>query len=40
MGLMNNKVNENANAGVSSLTGILYLLNISTLALFKSRKRK
>ncbi|MDU5504637.1 MAG: hypothetical protein E6073_05770 [Anaerococcus vaginalis] len=40
MGLMNNKVNENANAGVSSLTGILSLLNISTLALFKSRKRK
>ena len=37
---MNNKVNENANTGVSSLTGILSLLNILTLALFKSRKRK
>lgn len=37
---MNNKANENANTGVSSLIGILSLLNISTLALFKSRKRK
>lgn len=40
MGFVNNEVNENANTGVSSLTGILSLLNISTLALFKSRKRK
>ena len=37
---MNNKANEDADTGVSSLTGILSLLNISTLALFKSIKRK
>ena len=37
---MNNKVNENTNTGVSSITRILLLLNISALGLFKSRKRR